>query len=91
MKVLAILGSLKRKGNIYNDHLRFVVQQRIGMECKEWLPADYEFSRGKAYYYDAPISPAVKMAAGARMRFVFFIMRDLGPGTVRRPARDEKV
>ncbi|HEY3273936.1 MAG TPA: flavodoxin family protein [Methanocella sp.] len=75
----------------FSDYLRFIVQQRIGTECKEWLPADYEFYRGKAYYYEAPVSPAIKMAAGAMMRFVFFVMKDMGPGTVRWPVRDEKV
>ncbi len=91
MKVLAIMGSPKGKGNDFNDYVRFVVQQRIGTECKEWLPADYEFYKGKAYYYDASISPAIKMAAGFMMRFVFYIMRDLGPGTVQWPPREEKV
>jgi multimeric flavodoxin WrbA len=75
----------------FNDYVRFVVQQRIGTECKEWLPADYEFYRGKTYYYEAPISPVIKVAAGVMTRFVFFILRDLGPGTVQWPARDGKV
>jgi hypothetical protein len=75
----------------FNDYVRFVVQQRIGTECKEWLPADYEFYRGKTYYYEAPISPVINVAAGVMTRFVFFILRDLGPGTVQWPARDGKV
>jgi multimeric flavodoxin WrbA len=74
----------------FGDYLRFVVQQRIGTECKEWLPADYEFYKGKAYYYEAPVSPAVKVAARALTRFVFFVMRDMGPGTVKWPAPEGK-
>jgi multimeric flavodoxin WrbA len=74
----------------FNDYVRFVVQQRIGTECKEWLPADYDFYKGKAYYYEAPVSPTVKIAAGVMMRFVFFIMKDMGPGTVKWPAPDNK-
>jgi multimeric flavodoxin WrbA len=72
-------------------YIGFLVQQRIGTECKEWLPADYAFYKGKTYYYDASISPAIKIAAGIMTRFVFSIMRDLGPGTVQWPPREEKV
>ncbi len=74
----------------FNDYVRFVAQQRIGTECKEWLPADYEFYKGKAYYYEAPVSPAIKVAAGVMLRFVFFIMRDMGPGTVKWPAPENE-
>ncbi len=75
----------------FNDYVRFAAQQRISIECKEWLPADYEFYKGKAYYYDAPVSPLIKLAAAVMLRFVFFIMRDMGPGNVRWPPREEKV
>jgi NAD(P)H-dependent FMN reductase len=74
----------------FSNYLRFVVQQRIGIECREWLPADYEFYKDKAYYYDAPVSPLTKLAAAGMMRFVFYIMRDMGPGNVKWPPRDEK-
>jgi multimeric flavodoxin WrbA len=80
--------SLPKPG--FNDYVRFAAQQRIGTECREWLPADYEFYRGKAYYYDAPISPFIKLAAGAMLRFVFFIMRDMGPGMAKWPPQERK-
>ncbi|OPY26928.1 MAG: Iron-sulfur flavoprotein [Methanocella sp. PtaU1.Bin125] len=74
----------------FNDYVRFVVQQRIGTDCREWLPADYEFYKGKAYYYDAPVSPLIRLAASVMLRFAFFMMRDMGPGSVRWPPREEK-
>jgi multimeric flavodoxin WrbA len=74
----------------FNDYVRFVVQQRIGTECREWLPADNEFYSGKAYYYDAPVSPLINLAAAVMLRFAFFMMKDMGPGNVRWPPRDEK-
>ena len=75
--------SLPKPG--FNSYVRFAAQQRIGLECKEWLPADYEFYKGKAYYYDAPISPIVKASAGVMLRVLFFMMKDMGPGTVKWP------
>ncbi len=73
-----------------NSYVRFVAQQRIGMECREWLPADYEFYKGKAYYYDTQVSPVVKATAGIMLRFLFYVMKDMGPGTVKWPPREEK-
>jgi multimeric flavodoxin WrbA len=83
-----VVTALPKPG--FNDYVRFVAQQRIGTECKEWLPADNEFYRGKAYYYDAPVSPAIKVASEVMLRFVFFIMRDMGPGTVKWPAPENE-
>ena len=60
------------------------------MACKEWVPADYEFYIGKTYYYETPINPVVKSAAGIITRFALWIMRDMGPGTVKWPAPENR-
>ncbi len=73
------------------DYVGFLVQQHIGIECKEWLPADYEFYKGRAYYYDTKVNPLIKLAAGGVMRLAFIMMKDMGPGNVKWPPREEKV
>jgi multimeric flavodoxin WrbA len=71
-------------------YVSFLIQKGIGIECREWLPADYAFYADKAYYYDTPISPVTKATAGVMTRFLFFIMKDMGPGTVKWPASGDK-
>jgi multimeric flavodoxin WrbA len=74
----------------FYGYVSFLIQQRIGTECREWLPADYEFYKGKAYYYEASVSPAIKIVAGGMMRLLLFIMKDMGPGTVKWPVPENK-
>lgn len=69
----------------FNDYVRFLVQQRIGTECREWLPADFEFYDGREYFYEARIGPATKAAAKALVGIMMATMRNMGPSQVKWP------
>ena len=51
-----------------------------GGERSAGLPDDYESYIGKAYYYDAPICPAIEIAVRIAASSGFIIMRDTGTG-----------
>ena len=59
-----------------------------GRERHEGLPEDYESYRGKAYYYDAPIIPAIEVAARIAARSGL-IMRDTVTGTAKWPEKGD--
>ncbi len=61
------------------QYVRFRVQKEVSEACRQWLPADYEFYKGKEYFYDARISAYKKLLAGALLKALFFMMRDMGP------------
>ncbi len=69
----------------FNEYMRFLIQQRVGVECKEWLPADFEFYNGKAYFYETRLNPAMAAAARTLVSFLMGMMKDMGPGQVKWP------
>ncbi len=63
--------------------LLFLVRQRLYLELREYLPADYAFYRGKAYYYETRIHPIKAAAAKAVVRVLMsLLMRNIGRGRV---------
>lgn len=62
-----------------NDYIRFSVQKSISESCRQWLPADYEFYKGREYFYDAHISAYKKFLTGIMLKIVFTLMKDMGP------------
>ncbi len=69
----------------------FLVRQRIYLECRQSLPADYAFYMGKSYYYETNIHPVKAAAAKAIVGVVVQMMKDRGPGNVPWPAAKSAV
>ena len=67
------------------DYMGFLIQKRIGIGCKEYLPADHAFYDNREYYYAAKINPVKALAAKALVRSLMYMMRDMGPGSVKWP------
>ncbi len=58
----------------------FFFRQKACFECQRYLPADYAFYSGKAYYYDTTLNPIKAAAAKAIVGFMMHMMKDKGPG-----------
>ncbi|HTY90270.1 MAG TPA: flavodoxin family protein [Methanocella sp.] len=76
---------------MFREYMRFLIQQRVGIECKEWLPADFEFYSGKDYFYDTKINPVMASAAKAIVGIALNMMKDMGPGVVKWPLEKKEV
>ena len=72
---------------LYN-YMGFLIQKRIGMECREYLPADYAFYKDRDYYYEAKVNPARAIVAKPLVSFLMYMMRDMGPGSVSWPRNE---
>ncbi len=68
------------------DLFGFYLRQRIYVECREYLPADYAFYNGKSYYYDTKIHPVKAAVAKAFVAPLLTLMKDMGPGNIPWPA-----
>ena len=66
----------------FRSYLDFIIRQKIYVECRQYLPADYAFYHGKAYYFDTSINPLKAAAAKVIVRIMINMMKDLGPGNV---------
>jgi len=68
------------------------MMQRLAIECRQYLPADYEFYKGRAYYFDTSVNPIKAVAAKAIVGFMMNIWtKNMGPGNVAWPvAKKEK-
>ncbi len=65
------------------SYIDFLMMQMLSVECRPWLPADYEFYEGRAYYFDTRINPIKAVAAKAIVGFMMSLWRKLmGPGKV---------
>lgn len=68
----------------------FIIQKTVGLQCRQYTPADYEFYKDKAYYYDTRVNPIKSVAAKSLVRILMRMMKDMGPGSVKWP-RDRKM
>lgn len=75
----------------FSDYMRFLIQKRVGIECREYLPADFEFYNNKDYFYVTRIDPVKAATAKALVRFLMNMMKDMGPGNVKWPEDEKKV
>ncbi len=66
----------------FSSYIDFLVMQKLGEECRQYLPADHAFYSGKTYYFDTKINPITASAAKAIVRILTHFMMDLGPGKV---------
>jgi len=63
------------------SYIDFLMMQRLGIECRQSLPADHEFYKGRAYYFDTHINPVKAAAAKAVVGFMMTIWtKFMGPG-----------
>jgi hypothetical protein len=54
--------------------------KRVSVECREWLPADYEFYKVRdRYFYETSISPVTQATANFLVPRIMGMMKDLGP------------
>ncbi len=65
-----------------HDLVLFLVRQKIYLECRQILPADYAYYHGKAYYYDTSINPTKAAVAKAMAGVMINRIKDMGPGNV---------
>lgn len=80
----ACLNTSLPSPTLYN-YVGFLIQKNIGMNCREYLPADYAFYNGKEYYYETKVNPARAIAARAIVSLMMRMMKDMGPGSVSWP------
>lgn len=71
----------------FKSYLDFLIMQKLSLECREYLPADYAFYNSKTYYYDTSINP-VKAAVAeiiAGITMYLYMMKGMGPGNISWP------
>lgn len=79
-KLYAAISNKTMKKPSFNEYMRFrFMKDMLSPGMQKYLPADFEFYKDKEYYYDVPISGIKKSAVGMLVRFVFWMMRDIGP------------
>ena len=76
----------------FNSYVDFHIMQRLSLECRQSLPADYAFFNGKAYYYDTNINPIKAAVAKAIVRVMMnmYMMKGMGPGNVPWPVKKKE-
>ncbi len=74
-----------------HDLILFLVRQKAYLACRQYLPADYAFYSGKAYYYDTTINPIKSAVAKAFVKIMMNMMKDMGRGNISWPVpKDEE-
>lgn len=68
----------------FTSYLNFLMMQKLSLECRQYLPADYAFYNGKTYYYDTNINPIKAAVAKAVVRVMMnmYMKKGMGPGNV---------
>ena len=67
-------------------YIDFLMMQRLAIECRQSLPADYDFYKGKAYYFDTRVNPINAAAAKAIVGLMMNVwVKNMGPGNVAWP------
>jgi multimeric flavodoxin WrbA len=60
----------------------FHIRQKAFLECRQYLPADYAFYNGKAYYYDTNINPIKAAMSKVIVGVMMNRRKDMGPGNI---------
>jgi len=53
----------------------FFIMQKLSLECRQYLPADYAFYNSKEYYYDTRINPIKAATAKAIVGIIMEIWK----------------
>jgi len=70
----------------FSSYTDFLIMQKLSLECKQYLPADYAFYNGKDYYFDTKMNPIKGAAAKAIVGIIMNIWKKgMGPGNVSWP------
>jgi len=71
----------------FSSYMDFFIMQKLSLECRQYLPADYAFYNSKEYYYDTRINPIKAATAKAIVGIIMEIWKkkDMGPGNVSWP------
>jgi multimeric flavodoxin WrbA len=73
------------------SYIDFLMMQRLSIECRQSLPADYEFYKGRGYYFETHVNPIKAIAAKAIVGFMMSIwMKVMGPGNVPWPVEKKE-
>ena len=74
-----------------HDLILFLVRKKSFLACRQYLPADYAFYNGKAYYYNTAINPIKSAVAKAFVKIMMNRMKDMGRGNISWPVpKDEE-
>jgi multimeric flavodoxin WrbA len=72
----------------FSEYMGFAFFKRMFPEMKDYLPADHAYYEDKQdYYYVTQVNPLYRVAGRYLVRFVLFMMRDMGPAKEARPMR----
>jgi len=68
----------------FKSYMDFLIMQKLSLECRQYLPADYAFYNGKAYYFDTSVNPIKSVAAKAIVGVMMniWMKKNMGPGNV---------
>lgn len=68
----------------FKSYVDFLIMQNLSFECRQYLPADYEFYNGKAYYFDTTVNPIKAVVAKAIVGVMMniWMKKNMGPGDV---------
>ncbi len=71
----------------FKSYLDFLLMQKLSLEGRQYLPADYAFYAGKAYYFDTSVNPITAVAAKTVVGLIMklWMKKDMGPGNVAWP------
>ncbi len=71
----------------FKSYIDFLLMQKLSIECRQYLPADYEYYKGRFYYFETSMNPIKALAAKAIVGSMMSVwMKDMGPGDVAWPA-----
>jgi len=68
----------------------FLFRQKALLMCRPYLPADYAYYSGKAYYYETKVNPIKAALAKAIVHVMINGKKDKGPGNIPWPAVKER-
>jgi multimeric flavodoxin WrbA len=76
----------------FYSYLNFLIWQKLSLECRQYLPADYAFYNGKAYYFDTSVNPIKALVAKVIVGVVekIYILKDMGPGNISWPVAKQE-
>jgi hypothetical protein len=71
--------------------MNFFIYKKLSLECRKYLPADYEFYNGRSYYYDTKANQIKVIAAKTLVGIMMyvFIRKGMGVGNVTWPVEKE--
>lgn len=66
----------------FSDYFLFYIYQKLGSECRQYLPADYEYYKDKSYFYSTNSLSLLKRAVAKLIVKIMMAiwLKNMGPG-----------